>query len=46
MYQKILVAGSHSLTMPHNPAFNDVVAKTIAFATQIQQRKSAEKCNF
>lgn len=29
----VKVDGPHNLTMPHNPAFNEVVAKTTAFAT-------------
>jgi len=31
------VDGPHSLTMPHNPAFNDVLEKTTAFAAQLLQ---------
>lgn len=36
------VFGPHSLTMPQNPAYKDVAAKTLAFAAQIQQTDSPE----
>ncbi len=33
---KVTIKGPHSLTMPNNPGFKDVAAKTLAFAAQIQ----------
>jgi esterase/lipase len=36
------VYGPHSLTMPQNPAYKDVAAKTLAFAAQILQADSLE----
>ncbi len=30
------VSGSHHMTMPHHPAFSDVVEKVLSFAAQIQ----------
>jgi esterase/lipase len=39
-YEK--VDGPHHLTMPHNPAYEDVAAKIIAFATQMFESKPTE----
>ena len=33
----VKVDGQHSLTMPHNPAFDEVATKTITFAAQLIQ---------
>jgi len=35
-----MVDGSHHLTMPHHPAFDDVVKKVLAFAAQIRSSNS------
>lgn len=37
------VKGPHSLTMPDNPAFKDVAAKSLAFAAQILNDKSTKE---